>query len=246
VYWARNRPAVIVIHELPGLPIAGCTAFGQRLCPDFTVSCRRCISAAEKPSCGRELLRSGLRVCVSLEFSPLADRTIPVRYCCCCRSPPRLTPECGGPCVRCRWALLHRGYALAMAWSPPVLSPVLIQPGCTAPGHIPGTGRDRLDPAYLPLVKDGPSDGLCLLSGSRFNADGLFASRAGFSRRSPPELGEAFEASRIKLPRGETRTETRPRSHAVSDPRSRSVVSTSLGTLPPAAALERVLFASFD
>ena len=78
VYWAGTGPAVIVIHELPGLH-RGVTAFGQRVVDaGFTVYLPSLFGRPGEPYGGRELLRSMSRVCVSREFFLLTDRTSPV------------------------------------------------------------------------------------------------------------------------------------------------------------------------
>src|ERR1022692_1350002 len=96
VDWAAIGPAVILIHEMPGLH-PGVTAFGQRLVDaGFTVYLPSLFGRPGAPFAGREMLRTGLRVCVSREFALLADRTSPVAT--WLRALAAMVhAECGGP-----------------------------------------------------------------------------------------------------------------------------------------------------
>jgi dienelactone hydrolase len=198
VYWAGTGPAVIVIHELPGLH-RGVTAFGQRLVDaGFTVYLPSLFGRPGEPYGGRELLRSGLRVCVSREFHLLADRTSPVATWLRALAA-KAHAECGGPGVGAVGMCFTGGYALAMAVEPAVLAPVLSQPGMPAPVNARHRAAIGLDPADLASVKERTRDGLCVL-GLRFSADkGSPPERFETLRR---ELGEAFEGIEINSSRG--------------------------------------------
>jgi dienelactone hydrolase len=193
LYWAGTGPAVIVIHELPGLH-PGVTAFGQRLVDaGYTVYLPSLFGRPGEPFAGRELLRSWLRVCVSREFVMLADRTSPVVTWLRALAA-RAHAECGGPGVGAVGMCFTGGLALAMAVEPAVLAPVLSQPGMPMPVSPRLRAAVGLDPADLALVKERTRDGLCVL-GLRFTADkGSPADRFETLRR---ELGEAFEGIEI-------------------------------------------------
>jgi dienelactone hydrolase len=193
VYRAGAGPAVIVIHEMPGLH-PGVIAFGQRLVDaGYRVYLPSLFGRPGAPFGGSEMRRSLRQVCVSREFVLLADRT-----------PPAVTwlralaaqahTECGGPGVGAVGMCFTGGFALAMAVEPAVLAPVLSQPGLPAPLTARKRAALALDPADLASVKARAHDGLCVL-GLRFSAD----------RGSPPErfatlrreLGGSFEAIEI-------------------------------------------------
>ena len=193
VFWAGTGPAVIVIHELPGLH-PGVTAFGQRLVDaGFTVYLPSLFGRPGAPFAGREMLRTGLRVCVSREFVLLADRTSPVATWLRALAA-KAHAECGGPGVGAVGMCFTGGFALAMAVEPAVLAPVLSQPAMPGPVSARLRAAIGLDAADLASVKERTRDGLCVL-GLRFTADkGSPAQRFETLRR---ELGEAFEGIEI-------------------------------------------------
>jgi dienelactone hydrolase len=193
VYRAGAGPAVIVVHEMPGLH-PGVTAFGQRLVDaGYRVYMPSLFGRPGAPFGGSEMRRSLRQVCVSREFVLLADRT-----------PPAVTwlralaaqahTECGGPGVGAVGMCFTGGFALAMAVEPAVLAPVLSQPGLPAPLTARKRAALALDPADLASVKARAHDGLCVL-GLRFSADrGSPQERFATLRR---ELGGSFEAIEI-------------------------------------------------
>src|SRR6266851_10522143 len=231
VYWAGPWPAVIVIHELPGLQ-RGVTAFGQRLVDaGFTVYLPSLFGRPGEPYGGRELLRSMSRVCVSREFLLLADRTSPVATWLRALAA-KAHAECGGPGVGALGMCFTGGYALAMAVEPAVLAPVLSQPGMPAPLTARKRAALGLDPADLATVKARTSDGLCVL-GLRFSADrGSPSERFATLRR---ELGENFEAIEIDSSPGNPHG-IRQRAHSVL---TEDLVDTP--GHPTRAALDRVM-----
>jgi dienelactone hydrolase len=231
VYRAGTGPAVVVIHEMPGLH-PGMTAFGQRLVDaGYRVYLPSLFGRPGAPFATREMLRSLTGVCVSREFAVLANRTSPVASWLRALAA-QAHAECGGPGVGAIGMCFTGGFALAMAVEPAVLAPVLSQPGLPAPvnaGHRAALG---LDPADLATVKERARDGLCVL-GLRFTAD----------RGSPPErflalrreLGAAFEPIEINSSPGNP--------HGIS-PRAHSVLTIDLVDEPghpTRAVLDRVV-----
>ena len=128
VYLAGAGPAVIVVHEMPGLH-PGVTAFGQRLVDaGYRVYLPSLFGRPGAPFNGGETARSMWQVCVSREFVLLADRTPPVVTWLRALAA-RAHAECGGPGVGAVGMCFTGGFALAMAVEPAVLAPVLSQPG---------------------------------------------------------------------------------------------------------------------
>ncbi|HEY6276580.1 MAG TPA: dienelactone hydrolase family protein [Streptosporangiaceae bacterium] len=193
VYRAGAGPAVVVIHEMPGLH-PGVTAFGQRLVDaGYRVYLPSLFGQPGVLFGGRELLRTLPRVCVSREFTMLANRTNPVATWLRALAAQAHT-ECGGPGVGAVGMCFTGGFALAMAVEPAVLAPVLSQPGLPAPMTARNKSGIGLDPADLAAVRGRARDGLCVL-GLRFSADrGSPAERFATLRR---ELGDAFEGIEI-------------------------------------------------
>jgi dienelactone hydrolase len=231
VYQAGTGPAVIVLHELPGL-YPGMTVFGQRLVDTgYRVYLPSMFGRPGAPANGRRIRSSLMRVCVSREFYLLADRTAPVVTWLRALAA-KAHAECGGPGVGAVGMCFTGGYALAMAVEPAVLAPVLSQPA--TPGPV--TARKRaalgLDPADLASVKTRTADGLCVL-GLRFSADkGSPAERFATLRR---ELGDAFEAIEIDSSSGNA--------HGIAQ-RAHSVLTEDLVDTPghpTRAALDRVM-----
>jgi dienelactone hydrolase len=193
VYRAGTGPAVIVIHEIPGIH-PGMLAFAQRLiAAGYTVYLPSLFGRPGEPFGAGPLLRSVLRVCVSREFAILADRTSPVVTWLRALAATAYR-DCGGPGVGAIGMCLTGGFALAMAVEPAVLAPVVSQPGLPAPLTARKRAAVGLDAADLAQVKARTRGGLCVL-GLRFSADrGCPAERFQRLRR---ELGEGFEAIEV-------------------------------------------------
>ena len=78
VFRGGSGPAVLVLHEIPGLH-PGVIDFARRLiAAGYTVYLPSLFGRPAAPATGRETVRSLLRVCVAREFTKLADRTSPV------------------------------------------------------------------------------------------------------------------------------------------------------------------------
>ena len=193
VYRAGVGPAVVVIHEIPGLH-PGVIDFARRLvAAGYRVYLPSLFGQPGAPVSAGSMVRSIGQVCVAREFALLADRTSPVAHWLRALAA-QAHEECGGPGVGAVGMCFTGGFALAMAVDPSVLASVLSQPGLPAPV----TGRKRaalgLDAADLVRVQERTQHGLCVL-GLRFTAD----------RGSPPErfetlrrtLGAAFEGIEI-------------------------------------------------
>jgi dienelactone hydrolase len=169
VYRAGTGPAVIVLHEMPGLH-PGVIDFGRRLLDQgYTVYMPSLFGRVNAEKTGRELLRSLARACVSREFHLLADRTSPVISWLRVLAA-QAHDDCGGPGVGTVGMCFTGGFALAMAVEPAVLAPVLSQPGVPV-----GLGERRkaalgLDVTDVTALKQRREAGLCAM-GLRFTAD---------------------------------------------------------------------------
>jgi dienelactone hydrolase len=193
VYRAGTGPAVIVMHEIPGIH-PGMLTFAQRLiAAGYTVYLPSLFGRPGEPFGAGPLLRSVLRVCVSREFAILADRTSPIATWLRALAATAYS-DCGGPGVGAIGMCLTGGFALAMAVDPAVLASVVSQPALPAPLTAAKRAGVGLDAADLAQVKARTRGGLCVL-GLRFSADrGCPAERFQTLRR---ELGGAFEAIEV-------------------------------------------------
>ena len=231
VYRAGTGPAVIVIHEIPGIHPGMLSFAGRLLEAGYTVYLPSLFGRPGQPASTGAVVRSILRVCVGREFAILADRTSPVATWLRALAATAYR-ECGGPGVGAIGMCLTGGLALAMAVEPAVLAPVASQPGLPAPVTAAARAAVGLDPADLTTVKARTHQGLCVL-GLRFSADrGCPAERFQRLRR---ELGEAFEALEVDSSPGNP-SGIPTRAHAVL-----TVDLVDAPGHPTRAALERVL-----
>ncbi|MFN0250627.1 MAG: dienelactone hydrolase family protein [Kofleriaceae bacterium] len=194
VFRAGRGPAVIVIHEVPGLYPA-VVDFGRRLvAAGFTVYMPSLFGTP-----GREMgvaysLRSIARACVAREFTVWATRkTSPITA--WLRALARDAHlACGGPGVGAIGMCLTGGFALAMMVDDVVVAPVLSQPSIPF-GVTRAQRRDLgIDDATLAGVKQRAAAGTCVL-GLRFTGDRLVPPER-FARLRE-ELGDRFLAVEI-------------------------------------------------
>ena len=231
VYRAGSGPAVVVIHEMPGLhPVV--TEFGQRLVDaGFTVYMPSLFGRPGRSFTTGGLIRATAEVCVAREFTVLADRT-PLIISWLRALAARAHAECGGPGVGAIGMCFTGGFALAMAIEPAVVAPVMSQPALPAPVSARNRAALGLDAADLERVKQRTREGLCVM-GLRFTNDkGVPPERFATLRR---ELGEAFIAIEI---------DSSPGNAAGVDPKSHSVLTMHLvdrPSHPTRVALDRVL-----
>jgi dienelactone hydrolase len=231
VYRAGSGPAVVLVHEVPGIH------------PEVIDLARRLIDAGHTvymPSLfGRPggaastgaILRSILHVCVSREFTILADRTSKAATWLRALAA-KAHAECGGPGVGAIGMCLTGGFALAMAVDAAVVAPVLSQPALPAPV----TRRKRialgLDEADLGHLKKRAQHDLSVL-GLRFTHDkGCPAERFETLRH---ELGDSFEGIEIDSSPGNVH-DIPKKSHAVL-----TVDLVDKPGHPTRAALDRVI-----
>lgn len=169
VFRAGAGPAVIVVHELPGIH-PGVLEFGRRLIDaGYTVYLPSLFGRPGEALSLGATARSVARVCVAREFAVLADRTSPIAH--WLRALAAVAhAECGGPGVGAIGMCFTGGFALAMAVDPAVLAPVVSQPSLPAPITARKRAALGLDPGDLARIKERTQRGLCVL-GLRFSND---------------------------------------------------------------------------
>ncbi len=189
-------PAVVVIHEIPGIT-PKVAAFAEDVVgAGFTVVMP---SLVGRP--GREIsvgygIKSVVQVCVAKEFTTWAmNRTSSITT--WLRVLAReLHAECGGPGVGAIGMCFSGGFALGMMLDETMVAPVLSQPSlpfATPIGRRRGANLN-LSPADLVSVRARAAAG-CEVLGLRFAGDRLVGDRFDTLRR---ELGDAFIA--VELP----------------------------------------------
>lgn len=188
VYRAGAGPAVIVMHEMPGLHL-GVIRFARRLVDaGHSVYLPSLFGRPGEPFSRGRMLPVILGVCVSREFTIFADRASRINSWLLGLAR-QAHAESGGPGVGAIGMCFTGSFALAMAIDDTVLAPVMSQPAL--PFSKEGLGVDATD---LARIKNRTAEGLCVM-GMRFTDDrAVPAQRFARLRR---ELGDAFIAVEI-------------------------------------------------
>ena len=170
VYRTGTGPAVIVIHEVPGItPLVA--AFGRKLAErGMTAVLPSLFGTPGRPVTIAYSLSSLARTCVSREFTLFAlDQTSPiVNY--LRELAAHEHKEHGGPGVGAVGMCLTGSFALAMCVEPSVVAPVLSQPSLPLPTNAERRRALGLSDADFAAVRRRTTDGLCVM-GRRFSAD---------------------------------------------------------------------------
>lgn len=201
VYCVGTGPAVIVMHEIPGLH-PGVVAFGHRVAAaGMRAYMPSLFGEPFKPVTAAYTARSISRACVASEFATWATkRTSPITT--WLRALAKLAhTECGGPGVGAVGMCLTGGFALAMMVDDVVVAPVLSQP--SLPFALSGAHKRDLgiDDATLDAIKARcASLPKPALLGLRFTGDPLVP-RQRFERLRA-ELGDNFLGVEIDSSRG--------------------------------------------
>lgn len=198
VYQKGSGPAVIVMHEMPGLH-PGVVQFADRVAAaGMTVFCPSLFGTPGKPASRGYALTTALGViCIRREFHVWrGDRSSPVvdwlkalaRH---------AHAECGGKGVGAVGMCFTGGFALAMMTDPSVVAPVLSQPSLPLARNQPKpSAQIGLSPAEIACVKGRLQDENLSVIGLRFKSDELVPdARFDTYRR---EFGERFEAIELE------------------------------------------------
>ncbi|HFE46935.1 MAG TPA: dienelactone hydrolase [Nannocystis exedens] len=194
VFRQGSGPAVIVMHEVPGL-YPEVAEFGRRVAREgFTVYMPSLLGVPGKPFSIPYSISSLARACVAREFttfatgqgSPITDWL---------RELARAAhEECGGPGVGAIGMCLTGGFALAMMVDDRMLAPVLSQPSLPF-ALLPSQRRDLgIDDHTLARVVERTRAGACVM-GLRFTGDKMVPPQR--FERLRQELGDAFIAIEI-------------------------------------------------
>ena len=189
VYRTGTGPAVVVIHEIPGItPLVA--AFGRRIAArGMTAVLPDLFGTAGRPVTFPYVLSSFARVCVSKEFTLLAlNKTSPIVNW-LLELAVHEHEEHGGPGVGAVGMCLTGGFALAMSVDPTVVAPALSQPSLPLPTNALRRSSLGLSDGDFEKVRDRAAGDLCVM-GLRFSGD----SKSPVERfdRLKRELGENF------------------------------------------------------
>ncbi len=236
VYRCGEGPAVLVVHEVPGITDT-VARFARRVADrGYTVFAPRLFGHVGRPMAVGASLVQIARACVSAEMRVLAaEATSPVVS--WLRALARdAHAEVGGPGVGVVGMCLTGNFALAMMVDPWIAAPVLSQPSLPFAVSAKTRAGLHVSPEDLAAVKERAARGARVL-GLRFTDD-FMCPRERFERLRA-ELGDGFEAIEIDSSKGNP--------HGI--PRSaHSVLTVDLvdeAGHPTRAALDRVL-AFFD
>jgi dienelactone hydrolase len=197
VYAAGSGPAVIVIHEMPGLH-PGVIDFGRRVVDrGFHVRMPSLFGTPGKPFSWGYVLRTFPRGCVAREFTTWAlNRTSPVTAWLRALAADAHAAR-GGPGVGAVGMCFTGGFALGMMVDDRMLAPVLSQPSLPLPFTPRRFGATGVSDADLDRVR--ARAGACLL-GLRFTADPIV--RAERFQTLRDALGDRFLAVEIDSSKG--------------------------------------------
>jgi len=195
VYRRGSGPAVIVIHEIPGLhPLV--VAFADRLVQaGMTVFMPSLFGTPGRPVTTGYAMGTILQViCIRREFAIWnGGRTSPfVEW---LRALARYAhAECGGPGVGAVGMCFSGGFALAMATDPSVVAPVLSHP--SLPLRKSRGGEIDISPDDMACVRERLEREDLTVLGLRYRTDKLVPD-ARFARYAQ-ELGDRFEAIELE------------------------------------------------
>jgi dienelactone hydrolase len=195
VYRRGSGPAVIVMHEMPGLhPLV--VRFADRVAEaGMTVFCPSLFGTPGKPVSRGYTLATALGVlCIRREFYVWrGDRSSPVADWLRALSR-KAHAECGGKGVGAVGMCFTGGFALAMMTDPSMVAPVLSQP--SLPISKKGAAQIGVSPQELSCVKGRLAGEDLSVLGLRFKSDKLVPDARFETYRR--ELGDRFEAIELE------------------------------------------------
>lgn len=232
VYKRGSGPAVVVMHEIPGIT-PEVERFASMVAADgFTVYLPHLFGTPEKPLSMPYALGQIARACVSREFAVFArNESSPITdwLRALCR---HAHAECGGPGVGAIGMCITGNFALALMVDESVMAPVLSQPSLPFGLSAAHRAALHLSERDLEVVKRRAAEG-CGVLGLRFTGDPMCPGERFATLRR--ELGDGFEGIEI---------DNRPGNPDGIGRMAHSVVTTDLvdqAGHPTRQALDRVL-----
>ncbi|HSH03131.1 MAG TPA: dienelactone hydrolase family protein [Anaerolineae bacterium] len=190
VYRRGSGPAVVVMHEMPGITPA-VAAFGRRVADEgFTVFMPVLFGTVGKPPSLGYALNQIARACISWEFTALTrgqSSPVTVWLRALCRY---AHEECGGPGVGALGMCFTGNFALSLMVDETVMAPVLSQPSLPFPLSAAHKRDLAVSDEELAVIKERVGQG-CKVLGLAFSEDGMVPAER--FERLRQELGEGFE-----------------------------------------------------
>lgn len=170
IYRMGSGPAVIIIHEVPGItPLVA--AFARRVAGQgMTAVLPNLFGTAGRPMTIPYALTSFAHVCVSKEFTLLALNKTSAIVDYLRELAAHEHQTCGGPGVGAVGMCLTGGFALAMSIDPTVVAPALSQPSLPLPTNALRRRSLGLSDDDYNKVRGRAADNLCVM-GLRFSGD---------------------------------------------------------------------------
>jgi dienelactone hydrolase len=198
IYRRGQGPAVIVIHEIPGITPLVARFANEVVERGFTVVMPSLVGTPGKEPSNVYAVQQMARVCVAREFTTFAlNQTSPIIA--WLRALARnIHQQVGGPGVGAVGMCFSGGFALGMMVDDIMLAPVLSQPSLPFPlGRARGADLN-LSPDDVAAIAERAAAG-CQVLGLRFTGDKLVGDRFSSLREL---LGDAFIA--VELPSTKT------------------------------------------
>jgi dienelactone hydrolase len=194
VYSDGTGPAIIVIHEVPGLH-PGVLDFARRVVDrGYHVRMPSLFGTPGKEMSFGYVLKSLTSGCISRDFTSWAlDRTSPITTWLRALAADA-HQECGGPGVGAVGMCFTGGFALGMMVDDIMVAPVLSQPSLPLPIGAARRADLNLSPDDLAAITERAANG-CQVLGLRFTDDSFVGDRFSTLR---DVLGDAFIA--VELP----------------------------------------------
>ena len=202
--WTKGSgPAVIVVHEVPGITPKVLAFAEEVVASGFTVAMPSLVGTPGREMSNKYAVRSLLNVCVAREFVSLAtNRTSPVIA--WLRALARdVHGRAGGRGVGAVGMCFSGGFALGMMVDDIMVAPVLSQPSLPFPVGRKRAADLNLSPDDAAVIAQRAAEG-CEVLGLRFTGDKLVGDRFASLRTL---LGDAFIA--VELP------SSKPSDHSV-------------------------------
>ncbi|NBR00507.1 MAG: dienelactone hydrolase [Actinobacteria bacterium] len=192
--WTKGSgPAVIVVHEVPGITPKVLAFAEEVVASGFTVAMPSLVGTPGREMSNKYAVRSLLKVCVAREFVSLAtNRTSPVIA--WLRALARdVHGRAGGKGVGAVGMCFSGGFALGMMVDDIMVAPVLSQPSLPFPVGRKRAADLNLSPDDAAVIAERAAGG-CEVLGLRFTKDKLVGDRFSSLRTL---LGDAFIAVEI-------------------------------------------------
>lgn len=195
LYVGGEGPAVLVVHEIPGIT-PQVIYFANRLKAEgFTVYMPSLLGTPGKPASASYVSQSMARACISKEFRVLAaNESSPVTHFlrAVCR---KAHKECGGEGVGALGMCLTGNFALSLMLDESVIAPVLSQPSLPALNTYAGKQGLHISDDDLRVVKQRVNEEGIPVLGLRFTGD--FMCPGERFERLREEFGTQFESIEI-------------------------------------------------